>query len=147
MDLFKGTVGVSQIEYDVHINEVPKVGCDASEETGKIRCLCFIQSPIETWGFYFFFNWLEISKSGSKKKITYICTNIYVYIYFPPPHLLNLHLMPNADGWNPINHISSALSEPAFGLQGSCTHAPAQGRVTGFTSFAVHALHLHPSLC
>lgn len=42
----------------------------------------------------------------------------------PPPHLLNLHLMPNAHRWNPINHISSALSEHMFGLQDNCTHPP-----------------------
>lgn len=82
LDLFKGTVGVSQIAYDVHINEVPKVGCDASWETGKICCLCFIQSPMKTWGF--FFHWLEISNSTSLKNMYIYVHIICVCVYVPP---------------------------------------------------------------
>lgn len=68
-------------------------------------------------------------------------------MYFPPPHLLNLHLRPNAHRWNPINRISSALSEHMFGLQDNSTHSPAQGTAAGLASLAAHAPHLHPSLC
>lgn len=66
-------------------------------------------------------------------------------MYFPPPHLLNLHLMPNAHRWNPINHISSALSEHMFGLQDNCTHPPLhRAELQGSPPLQL-TLHLHPS--
>lgn len=70
---------------------------------------------------------------------------MYVGRYFPPPHLLNLHLRPNAHRWSPINHISSVLSEHTFGLLHNCTHSPAQDRAAGFSSFAAPARAcIHP---
>lgn len=126
LDLFKGTVGVSQIAYDVHINEVPKVGCDASWETGKICCLCFIQSPMETWGFFFSLAW---DKQECKLKKIHIYVHIYIYVcvyacvYFPPPLLLNLHFGPKAaSGWNPRSWASPTPQEHTGWMAGwPCT--------------------------